>query len=798
MGKRKPKARRKPRQPAKVNLLRIAILAVIFLIAAAGIIFIWVDAKVISALKRRDLTKRSSVLSAPLRITSASPPSADTMRTYLEERHYRAVTGKLELPGDYSGSGNSFSIFTREYRGPNGELAPARKITIDTERGDIREIEERGDAVRYFTLEPKVISVLGSGDQRVSNYKRLAEIPPVVRNAVIAIEDERFYQHAGVDPLGVVRAMAENIRSMRVVQGGSTLTQQLAKNILFTPEKTFGRKALEALAALSLERHLSKEQILEMYLNEIYLGQEGAFALHGVAEACKAFFGKSIEEISDAEAAMLAGIIKAPSSFSPRRHYKRALERSHVVLDKMKELGYLSDEQYKSAITKPIDVIEELHNKRGAPYFTAALEQELRSEFNIDAAVLGGLTVFTGINSEMQVCAERVAPAALAEIEARYPKLKQRKPALELGLVAIEPHSGLVKAWIGGRDFSVNQFNHVSQAERQIGSTIKPFLYLTALDGRLNQYKAATVTSILSDKPTTVDLEHSKDWTPDNFDHRYRGDVTLRYALENSLNIPAVYVAQKVGIKSVVSTVESFNIASQVLPVPSVALGAVDTNLLRLTAAYAALANGGRYVAPRLYIAALDADQELVAASPIYEAQLADENAVYVLTNILQGVLERGTAKVVRSLGFMRTAAGKTGTSNDTRDAWFIGFTPNLAVGVWVGFDDNSKIGLTGGALAAPIWTKFMQCAAPFHEALDFVKPSNVLFANLDRQTLDLASPECPAESVVTELFVAGTEPQRVCRVHHLSPDTGIQVSPDELYERSPRRRRSFWQQIFG
>ena len=804
----KPKKNKKKKSSLLRFLLKFCFVG--GLIASVFIAFAYyrIDKQVLKTISTRSKSPLSAVFSAPVQISPLDKITKQTLAHYLSARNYREATSTPKLPGEYLISESQASIFVRSFAWANNKVNPENLIHVDFAGNFISDISNSSKQQTTLTLEPAIIASLSDRDFRASSYKKLSEIPAHVKQAVMAVEDERFYKHFGIDPEAVLRAMWANLRSMEFMQGGSTLTQQLAKNILFTPEKTFGRKLMEVLASFSIERRLDKDQILEMYLNEIYLGQEGSFAIHGVSEACQAFFGKPLEEISIAESAMLAGIIKAPSYFSPRKHAERALKRKDLALEKMLELGYINDKQLQTAKAQKIEIIQEVRNKRSAPFFTTALEQELSQHFNIEAANQTGINIYTGINTEMQNCADQILGAEIEAIEKKYPKLKRKDSPIEGALVAIEPQSGLVKAWAGGRDYSTNQFNHVSQAVRQIGSTIKPFLYLTALDSSLNNYKTATTTSILSDEPVQISQVNQKTWTPENYDRTFHGDVTLRYALENSLNLPAVYVAQRVGIENFAKTVQKFGITDNVQSVPALALGAADTTLLRLTGGYAALANGGIFVQPRLFITTEENEGAVLAKSDIQERKIADENAVYVLTDILKGVIQRGTAGSIRAMGYKAPAAGKTGTSNDTRDAWFVGFTPNLSVGVWIGYDDNKKIGLTGGALAAPIWTKFMQCILPYNPAIDFIPPENVVTADIDGESLERAGPGCPSASIVKELYVRGTEPNKICSRHNeLRNDTGEneqlfdeENNPDsDTEEYRPRRRsKSFWDKIFN
>jgi penicillin-binding protein 1B len=332
---------------------------------------------------------------------------------------------------------------------------------------------------------------------------------------------------------------------------------------------------------------------------------------------------------------------------------------------------------------------------------------------------------------------------------------------------------------------------------RQIGSTVKPFLYLTALDGTLNSYKTATAVSILEDKPMQFTTHNRVAWNPENYDHEFRGDVTLRYALENSLNMPALYIAERIGLSTLKKTLSAFKIAPTVQEVPSIALGALDSNLLRLTAAYGALANGGVYIQPRLFTAAVDGSGDRLANSEIVEERVADEDAAFVVTTILRGVLDRGTGTKARSKGFTRPAAGKTGTSDNARDAWFVGYTPTLVAGVWLGYDDNTPITITGGAAAAPIWGDFMKCSSPFLPLGDFTVPPGVLFADVDIRTGQIATPSCPRERVIAEAFVKGTQPTVRCEEH----GGGGPESSSDSYTAPPRRgdrQSGFWNSLFG
>lgn len=795
------KSSKKKKAPKRSN--RLSRKAILLGLAAALIVlsvtsFLYVDRRIKRILSNPHAESPPAVYAEPYFLANGTAIAEQALRSELQNRRYRETTNTPSNPGEYKFSNDSVEIINRDFVHPDGQTRQTAHVIYSLSDQSVKAAD--GSPMQGFWLEPEVVSYLGVGEFRASKDKSFDEIPKHIKQAFLAIEDERFYSHHGLDFFGIARAIVKNIMALHIVEGGSTITQQLAKNILFTSQRSITRKFLEIPAAISLESRLTKDEIFERYLNEIYMGQEGSVAIHGIAEGAATFFGKKLEELTLAESALLAGLVKAPIGYSPRRHPERAQKRRNLVLDKMAQLELITAEQAKRAKQEKLTIIQEVLHERNAPHYVAALTQTLAQDLGLDQAGLTGISIYTGIRSNYQHCAEEAVSWGLKRLEAAHAKLKSKPASLEASLLAIEPFSGKVRAWVGGRDYSHNQFDHVVQAKRQIGSTMKPFVYLTALDERLNDYKVATPLTILPDEPMKISLVTRNSWVPENYDHKYDGDMTLRFALENSRNLPTVYLAQRVGIDAVWRTAMRFKIAPTLPQVPALALGAADTNLISLVAAYGALANGGIYVAPRIYLSAVSEAGEVVSTSPVEETRIVDEAPVYVLTNILQGVIERGTAKSIREMGYTGQAAGKTGTSNDTRDAWFIGFTPNLTVGVWLGFDDNSKTGLSGGQGAAPIWAKFMQCVDPYLAPSDFVPPQGVTFTDVDIQTGERATEACPQSSVTKEVFVRGTEPRSFCHTHTGGYDDTSE--PDEGYKEpdlaSPRRRSSFWDSLFG
>ena len=765
-----------------------------------------IDKRVRARLAQGNAITSSGIYTTTIRYRVDSPIDITQLRKELIDRGYVTGPNAPRNPGEFIISNNTLEILTQAFTDERAQSHQSQLLKIDLSHGKINSIKAAASnsPPKELALEPRLITPLGDEELRLSSYRKIDNLPLILQQAFLAVEDQRFYSHYGIDPLGVVRAIYSNLRATELIQGGSTITQQLAKNLFFSSERSLWRKIGEALAAISLEYHLSKPEILERYLNEVYLGREGNSALHGVAVATRSFFGKDLSDLSLPEAALLAGLVKAPSFYAPRKHPDRAVERRNIVLRAMLDEGYIKQAQFNSAVQTKLKLAPSKSSSRVAPFFVAALAQAIDQSNGEEVGDFSGMRVYTGLTPDIQRCAEEALTHGVADLERRYPSIK-RRPRLEGALVAIEPFSGLIKAWVGGRNFGANQFDHVSLGRRQSGSTIKPFLYLTALESRQAGKSRYTPISILLDQPITLRTGNRSTWSPDDYDHEYRGAVTLRYALERSLNLPAAHLVQQLGVEPVARTIERFHIAEKVPRVPAIALGAVDTSLLKMTAAYAALANGGVYVLPRLFARINVANDEELLHSDFIEERVAAEPPTFIVVNLMRGVIERGTANIIRRMGFVAPSAGKTGTSDEARDAWFIGFTPGLAVGVWIGFDDNAKLGLTGGTAAAPIWAEFMKCVSPV--PLNFVKPAGIVEVSIDAHSGLRASEQCPASERITELFVAGSEPIGSCGALDSSAETPTR-SADQDETTPPNRDQpppawqaeeaSVWDRLFS
>lgn len=726
--------------------------------------------RVIHTVHSRVATASSAVYSRSFVVNKGIDFARSHIPERLERLAYHKTNQEPEHPGEYRSDGKNVEIFLRNSALKETAEQGARRVILELNpKGLVSSIRNAssGSAVNSFSLEPEMLALLGNSSTRASTPKTLSEFPEHLKNAVISIEDQRFYRHLGLDPLGLMRAVLVNLTAGGVTQGGSTITQQLAKNLFFTRERSFSRKLNEAVSAILIETAFSKEKILELYLNEIFLGQEGTVAIHGFGEAAKSFFGKEVEQLTLAEASVLAGMIRAPSALSPRLHLEAAKQRQAVVLDKMLELGYIKQDEAELAKKQKLEVRPAERAQRTAPYFVDYIRRTVLDSLNTEVLSTDSLSIVTGLDREYQRCADTAVDSGLAKLEKAFPRLTKGPSKLQSALIAVNPLTGDTLAWVGGRDYGENQFDRVSQSKRQPGSAFKPFVYLTALDKQLNNYRIARTTTLLMDEPTSIPVPGNKTWEPKNYDEKYRGEVTLRQALTHSLNVPTVELALKVGIDSVKRTAELFGFGKDLPAVPSLALGAGEVSPLDLARAYAAIANGGTLLDIHALREAVELKTNRHLEKPsTNETRAASEPATFVLTDMLRSVVDAGTANTIRKAGFNAPAAGKTGTSNDTRDAWFAGFTPRFLAVVWVGFDDNRELKLTGGQAAAPIWAEFAKCISGAEPELDFVAPAGVVFRTVDKNTGLLLTPNCPASASLREVFVEGTEPVTECNAH--------------------------------
>ena len=598
----------------------------------------------------------------------------------------------------------------------------------------------------------------------------LAQMPQALRDAVIATEDRRFYHHWGIDPIGIARAIAQNYRRGRIVEGGSTITQQLTKVLFLTPDKSLERKMKEVVLALELERRYSKDRILEMYLNQVYFGH-GAY---GVEAAARTYFGKSVSELNVRESALLAGLPRAPTSYSPFEHADLAKRRREVVLRRMVEYGALKEPEAKRLTRSDLGLIPPERRRTTGQYFLEYVQQGLEAKYGADMVFKGGLNVYTTLNPTMQLAAEQSLRDGLKALEGRA---KNARPGdyPEGAVITIEPQTGYVRAMVGGYDFFRSEFNRAVQAKRQPGSAFKPVVYVAALESGF------TPATRIDDSPVSYPVgRNGQAWKPENYDRKFRGPTTLQQAIEESVNVVTVKLEERVGINHTVQVARKLGIASALNTDLTLALGSSDLTLLELTSAYGTFANQGVWMPPTAIRHVTDAQATLLEENVPQGKEALTPETAYVITHMLRGVVERGTGQAAKSLG--RPIAAKTGTTNDYSNAWFIGFTPRLATGVWVGYDRPRSLGRdeTGSRVAVPIWVAYMGKVLGDSPKEDFPVPDRVVIAPVD---LD-PSNECVR--VVPMAFIRGSEPAIPCGQRRPSPGPAA-PAPSGSPSASPR-----------
>jgi penicillin-binding protein 1A len=624
----------------------------------------------------------------------------------------------------------------------------------------------------------------------------LKEIPVDLQNAVISIEDNNFFKHWGVSTKGISRAALNNLIKRKVAQGGSTITQQLAKTIFLTPERNLNRKMKELLLTVELERNYSKEEIFQLYLNQIYFGS-GAY---GVESAAKIYFSKHAKDLNLPECALLAGLPRAPNYYSPFNNPDRTLARRAVVLRRMRELNYITKEEEKQANQYPINSEKVSIPTAIAPYFIEYVRLQLEPKYGNQMIYRGGLSIYTTLDIQAQIGAEKALGEGLVSFDSErmaYFELHKSTPVKVQGaLVAIDPKSGGIRALIGGRDFRESQFNRAYQAKRQPGSSFKPIIFTAAIENGF------TPASVLEDKPriyvndgrdwrlvarttdylATLTPEELKDpmkvWVPENYGKKYNDKVLMRSALEHSLNMCAIEVLDQIGPMRAIDYARRMGITSSLTNTLSLALGASDVTLLEMVNAMSALASGGIKTVPYAVIRVEDKNGTILEENIPAEQEVLSPQTCFVMTNLLEGVVERGTGIAARAL--RRPCAGKTGTTNDFSDAWFIGYTPQLVAGVWVGYDERVSLGdkMTGGRVSCPIWTNFMAAALKGEPVLNFKPPDGIVFALIDPKTGLLAQTNTPGAYL--DAFIKGTEPKDYYSPEESGQNATVNTIPEE------------------
>jgi penicillin-binding protein 1B len=706
----------------------------------------------------------------PSRVYSDATPIVPGMllpRTLLEPKlnhvGYHEVKARVSNPSEYRYTDGGLELFLQDFEYPDMEFR-ALPVRIEFTGSEVRDIRRLDDNVplRGVRIEPELITSIYNNEMEDRLPVSLSAVPKVVTDAIISTEDRNFYHHEGISIRGTLGALLTDLHSGSWTHGGSTLTQQLVKNLYLNPERTWRRKGTEALMALLLEARYSKNDILEAYVNEIYLGQNGSVQIIGVEQASQVYFGKHVTYLTLPEAATLAGIIRSPNVLSPLKYPERAKPRRDTVLHLMRDQGMINDADFEQALASPLSVARFPKTSRSAPFFVDLVMKQLRETYPETQLKTEGLRIFTTLDTIMQRSAEAALDTGIADLTKKYSYLRKSQTPLEGVILTIQPGTGYVKALVGGRNYSKTQFNRAIQAKRQPGSLFKPFVYATAMDPSRGQ-QAFTPATVLDDSPISVRTGNTV-WQPQNYDLRYHGRVPVRTALAYSYNVPAVRAAIDAGVPNVIKTASQIGIESRLEPYPSMALGSFEVTPLEIAYAYSAFANLGVKAEPISILAVATRDGKLLESREVKMKRVESASVSYVMNDMLKDVLNYGTGAKARSLGFHRAFAGKSGTTSNYRDAWFIGYSPRILSLVWIGFDDGHSVRLAGGDACVPIWTAHMNRIAGLVPDVDWKRPDDVVTREIDPQSGMLATPYCPQTK--TEIFVEGTEPASVCPLH--------------------------------
>ena len=741
----------------------------VFLAAVGAFTYFYVRfSRVIDARLSGDVFNNASlVFSAPAPVFIGEAITPEEVASHLRKGLYAeyeggSKVGTYRLVGDRleirPGSASFFQSDDFRQGDAALEFAKGHLVSITSLSGTA--------PLESYSLEPEVITTLFDNSRSKRRLVRYQDLPPTVVNAVVAAEDHSFFTHHGVNFYRIIASgLHDFFRSDEIMQGGSTLTMQLARNIFgLTTQRKFGRKIDEIFLALLLEQRLNKEQIFELYANQIYLGQRGSFSIYGFGEAASAYFNKDVGSLTAAQAALLAGVIRGPNIYSPYKYPLRALERRNFVLRSMMDQGMLTPPETEKASAAPLGIV--LRNVEGtqAPYFVDMVKDQLLSQFSEHDLLSQSYRIYTTLDMDVQQAASAAVLTGSVEVDKRLKRSKAAKDAPppdplqpQMALVVLDPHTGWLKAMVGGRDYGRSQLNHVL-AKRQPGSSFKPFVYAAALDSGVDgSQPIITPATVLHDEPTSFQFGDLT-YEPENYKQEYFGEVTLRTALMYSLNVATVRLAEMVGYEKVRNLALAAGFNKDLLATPAIALGAYVATPLEIAGAYTTFSNGGVYVEPRFILAVNDASGRLLWRSQGVTRQVLDPRVAYLMVNLLESVINNGTGAGARSRGFTLPAAGKTGTSHD---GWFAGFTSNLLAIAWVGYDDDRELKLPGADSALPIWTEFMKLATQYpayRDAKPFDPPPGVVSVPVQVSSTLPSGNE--AISVHDEYFIEGTEPR--------------------------------------
>lgn len=728
---------------SRTTLFKILFTALVLL----GLLLLFLDVQIRQQFEGKRWAVPAKVYARPLELYAGAPLSLPDLKVELRGLGYQFVS-RASKPGQAAFSASRAIIATRGFNFTDGH-EPARRLVLDFNSRGIAAIgDQQGNELALVRLEPVLIGGIYPLNNEDRDLIQLEDAPQTLLDSLIAIEDRDFYDHFGISAKGIARAMLVNIKAGAFVQGGSTLTQQLIKNFYLTSDRTLIRKLLEMPMAMLLELHYSKDEILEAYLNEVYLGQDGARAIHGFGLGAHYFFAQPIQELKLHQVALLAGMVKGPSYYDPRRHPERATRRRNLVLKVLRDQGDITQEQYQQAATAPLDVVQKgTLLKEAYPAYLDLVKRQLRRHYRDDDLSSEGLRVFTSLDPIVQSQAEQALTQTIHSLEQGYNNVDK----LQGSMVVTDPQNGEVMAVIGDRNTRYKGFNRALDALRPIGSLVKPAVYLTALE------QGYTLSTPLDDTPYSLSLPNGQTWQPQNFDKQSHSGVTLIEGLTRSYNISTARLGMEVGLDNVIDTLVRLGIRRRLDPYPSLLLGAQGLSPLEVATMYQTIAANGFQMPPRAIRTVTDKDGQSLSSYPFQLKQTVAAEDVYLLQTAMQQVTRSGTAAgIYRTLPDDITVAGKTGTSDDQRDSWFAGFNNNRLAVVWLGQDDNSPLPFTGSGGALKAWTRFM--ASQPLQSFQAPVPEEVEWLWVDKDNGRLSSPEC--DNAWQLPFVKGTAPQ--------------------------------------
>jgi penicillin-binding protein 1B len=707
---------------------------------------VYLDHVVVHQFEGRRWTLPAQVYAAPLELYAGLALSSAELERELQGLHYRRAAG-IDQPGTYRVTGERIDVALRAARFAD-ETRPASLLSITMGAGGLQSLRDgAGHDVPVLRLEPLLIGSIFPihGEDRIIVTPQ--EVPPMLPAALKAVEDRKFDTHHGVDPVAMLRALWVNVRARQIEQGASTLTQQLVRSYFLNSRQTLSRKLKEAVMAIALDAHFTKTDLMNAYINEIFLGQDGTRAIHGFGLASQFYFGKPLAELDLSEVALLVAIVRGPSYYDPRRHPDRVRLRRDLVLKVMADQGIISAPQASAAAQRPLGV----SSRPAGAYYPAYLDfvrRTLRRDYRDEDLTQAGLAVYTSLEPRVQDEAERSLERELERLDRVH---REPHGRLEGAVVVTAPQSGDVIAIVGGRDVGYDGFNRALDAKRSMGSLVKPFIYLTALES--GHYNAAT---IVQDAPVDVKLVNGTHWRPENFTRQLYGPVPVVRALSESLNLATVGVGLSVGIGKVAQTLQRFGLPQAPAPVPAILLGAVDVTPVEAAQLFNGLANGGFRNPLRAVRAVISQDGKTVKAFPLQVTQVASPEVVYQIDRMMVHVMDHGTGRPARALlppGLV--VAGKSGTSSDYRDSWFAGFSGSHVAVVWIGYDNDQPTGFTGSAGALPVWAHLMGSLGTI--SWNAPMPESLAEVQIEYLTGLRVVPGC-AEDIVAVAVPAGTE----------------------------------------